>query len=196
MCRECFALRQHTTIQILENFKFTPTINGLSCISKLIVYLWVLQWVCATHFMCSARMNSIFKHRLKIALYKLQKHRFQLLQATGDTCGQGHWNLWVKRIHCSKTAHFTFSTYHITQTLKWVLQPSERMYTFHIICLFTFNNISKTLILCPIKEKPRTQLTNLLCTAWEILIMKRIDLAFASTVINMIRGFLHLLFFS
>lgn len=35
-------------------------------------------------------------------------------------------------------------------------------------------------------------LTNLLCTAWEILIMKGIDLAFASIVINMIRGFLHL----
>lgn len=26
-------------------------------------------------------MNSIFKHRLKIALYKLQKHCFRLLQA-------------------------------------------------------------------------------------------------------------------
>lgn len=108
MCRECFALRQHTTIQILENFKFTPTINGLSCISKLIVYLWVLQWMWATRFMWSAHMNSIFKHRLKIALYKLQKHCFQLLQAIGDTRGKGQFNLWVKRIHCSQRAHFTF----------------------------------------------------------------------------------------
>lgn len=32
-------------------------------------------------------MNSIFKHRLKIALYKRQKHCFQLLQAIRDTHG-------------------------------------------------------------------------------------------------------------
>lgn len=33
-------------------------------------------------------MNSIFKHGLKIALYKLQKHCFQLIQAVRDTRGE------------------------------------------------------------------------------------------------------------
>lgn len=61
---------------------------------------------------------------------------------------------------------------------------------------FTFSNRSKTLILCPIKQKPRTQPNK-----FTVYSMRNTDnegdrFGFASIVINMIRGFLHLLFFS
>lgn len=43
--------------------------------------------------------------------------------------------------------------------------------------LFTLSSIRKTLIICPAKQKPST---NLLCIAWGILTKKGVDLAFAS----------------
>lgn len=43
--------------------------------------------------------------------------------------------------------------------------------------LFTLSDIRKTLIICPVKQKPST---NLLCIAWGILTKKGVDLAFAS----------------
>lgn len=62
------------------------------------------------------------------------------------------------------------------------------MYTFHIMCFFTFSHISKTLILCSIKQKPRTRSNKLTAHSMRNTDNEGIDLAFASTVINMIGG--------
>lgn len=105
--------------------------------------------------MCSAHRNSIFKHGLKIASYKLQKHCFQRSQAVRDTHGgrgaflifESNEFIVVKQL----TSLLKLTTSH--EHLNEFYNQDNVMYIFHIM-FFTFSNISKTLIICSIKQKP------------------------------------------
>lgn len=107
-----------TTIQTLENFKFTPTVNGLSCISKLIVCLWVLQADLRLQFMCQTQMNSVLNTDSKWRP-KLQKTIAFNHYTVGDTrvcvcaCVRMLGVFIFEQIGCSNTAHFAFKTHHV-----------------------------------------------------------------------------------
>lgn len=64
------------------------------------------------------------------------------------------------------------------------------VYFSHYV-FFTFSNISKTLIICSIKRKPSTQSNKFIVYSMRNTDHGGTDLAFASIMINVIRGFLH-----
>lgn len=156
MCRECFALRQHTTIQTLENFKFTPTINGLSCISKLIVYLWALQVDLCLPVHVSHPYELQLKTQIKSCILNCKKPLLSIITGRKRYTWGG-----VLFFESNESVVVT----QLTSLLK-LTTVHEHLDGFYnrvkVGMLFTLSSIRKTLIICPAKQKPST---NLLCIA-------------------------------